>query len=72
MYHHDMMSTDLKSKALHGLAISLCLLPMLASGHSPHHLVTDIATAPVHSGNSHTYILITDQLFRSRGEAGPW
>jgi len=48
------------------------LLPGVAAAHSPHHLITDIATAPAGPASSHTYILVTDQLFRSEGEAGPW
>ena len=48
------------------------MLPGVAAAHSPHHLITDIATAQAGPVNSHTYILVTDQLFRSEGEAGPW
>ena len=67
-----MKSTDKPSNALRVLAASLLLLQGVAAAHSPHHLITDIATAPAGPANSHTYILVTDQLFRSEGEAGPW
>jgi len=67
-----MKSTDKPSIALRILAASLLLLQGVAAAHSPHHLITDIATAPAGSTKSHTYILVTDQLFRSEGEAGPW
>jgi photosystem II stability/assembly factor-like uncharacterized protein len=72
MSDNDMKSADRRSNALWNLVAIFLLLPNFAAAHSPHHLITDIATAPVGSANSHTYILITDQLFRSEGEAGPW
>ncbi|MGI9265306.1 MAG: WD40/YVTN/BNR-like repeat-containing protein, partial [Gammaproteobacteria bacterium] len=72
MFHNDMISTGTKINTLLALGAILCLLPALASSHSPHHLITDIATAAVGPDDSHTYILITDQLFRSIGEKGPW
>ena len=72
MLDNNMTSTDRKSNALWSLVAIFLLLPNFAAAHSPHHLITDIATAPTGSASSHTYILITDQLFRSDGEAGPW
>ena len=67
-----MKSTDRRSNTLWNLAAIFLLLPGFSAAHSPHHLITDIATAPAGPVNSHTYILVTDQLFRSEGEAGPW
>jgi len=67
-----MKSTDRRSNALWNLAAIFLLLPGVTAAHSPHHLITDIATASAGPTNSHTYILVTDQLFRSDGEAGPW
>jgi len=54
------------------LLVVLYLIPVMSAAHSPHHLITDIATAPTGAAESHTYILITDQIFRSRDAGGPW
>lgn len=54
------------------LPIGCILLPIVAAGHSPHHVITDIATATVSESKSHTFILITDQVFRSDERGAEW
>lgn len=67
-----MKSTDMRLNTVCKLVAIFLLLPNFAAAHTPHHVITDIATAQAGPASSHTYILVTDQLFRSEGEAGPW
>ena len=46
------------------LVAAILLLPLTSSAHSPHHVISDIASAPMQASDSHTFILITDQIFR--------
>jgi len=55
-----------------GLVCISLLAPSISVAHSPHHLITDVESAPLGSSGSHTYILITDQIFRSDGQGASW
>jgi len=48
------------------------LLAPAAFAHSPHHVITDVASAPYQVSDSHTFILITDQVFKSDGRGASW
>ena len=50
----------------------IVLLPVLSFAHSPHHVISDVASAPIQGSNSHTFILITDQIFRSDKNGAAW
>jgi len=52
--------------------LSLALIPAISLAHSPHHLVTDVASAPYEATGAHTFILITDQVFRSDERGASW
>jgi len=47
-------------------------IPSVSFAHSPHHVITDVASAAVQNSNSHTFILITDQVFRSDEQGASW
>ena len=53
------------------LSLSLLACP-LAIAHSPHDLITDVESAPLGAAASHTYILNTDQVFRSDEQGAAW
>jgi len=57
---------------LPGLTLAVWLAPAIALAHSPHHLVTDVASAPYAASGAHTFILITDQVFRSDERGASW
>lgn len=51
---------------------ALILLPGVSLGHSPHHVVTDVAASRIDTGGSDVFILITDQLLRSDEQGSSW
>ena len=53
------------------VAVSL-LVASVSFAHSPHHLITDVASAPYQASESHTFILITDQIFKSDERGASW
>jgi len=55
-----------------GLSVAVLLAPATALAHSPHHVVTDVASAPYEATGAHTYVLITDQIFRSDEHGASW
>ena len=53
--------------------ITVCLLfPGTSSGHSPHHVITDVAVSAAEYSQNHVFILITDQIFRLEGPGSSW
>ena len=54
-------------------ALLVLLAPVQwSSAHSPHHVITDIATAPTGAGSADVFILIMDQIMRSDGSGASW
>ena len=53
--------------------ITVCLLlPGISLGHSPHHVITDVAVSPAQDSGIHAFILITDQVFRAEEPGSSW
>ena len=48
------------------------LLPGISLGHSPHHIITDVAVSSANTSEGHVFILITDQIFKSDVEGVAW
>ena len=71
-YVTDMSKFAIEIKRAPWLASVMLLLASVSHGHSPHHLITDLASAPNGESNAHTFILITDQVFRSDARGASW
>jgi len=54
------------------LVAAMLPIPSVSFAHSPHHVITDVASAPVQDSGSHTFILIMDQVFRSDEQGAYW
>jgi hypothetical protein len=51
----------------------LMLLPGISFGHSPHHVITDVAvTNGEDESEGDVFIIVTDQLFRSSDDGAVW
>jgi len=50
----------------------LVILPETLLGHSPHHIITDVAVSPAIGSKNEVFILITDQIFRSDENGSSW
>jgi photosystem II stability/assembly factor-like uncharacterized protein len=65
-------SRHLSSWKWRWVAIGCSLAPAIATAHSPHHVISDLATAAVTETEAETFILITDQVFRSDEQGASW
>jgi photosystem II stability/assembly factor-like uncharacterized protein len=54
------------------LIAAVLLWPAISVAHSPHHVITDVAVSTGNATGNHTFILISDQVFRSGEEGGSW
>lgn len=52
--------------------LALLMLPQVSFGHSPHHVITEVAATPSQESPGHVFILITDQIFRSDETGFAW
>lgn len=69
--------TEMKSEVINCYCFAwlVCiglLAPSVSAAHSPHHVITEVESALLGPSTSHTYILITDQVFRSDGQGADW
>lgn len=73
MYLIDTM-TQISSKLTpyRFLLFATVLLPVVCYAHSPHDVISDVASASIQGSKSHTFILITDQVFRSDDDGASW
>jgi len=68
----DMSRFAIKIERVSWLVSVALLFSSVSLAHSPHHIITDVASAPYLVTDSHTFILITDQVFKSDGRGASW